>query len=328
MLWADVDHCEWRPDDEKAGEMVFVPGGTFLMGSDRHYSEEAPSHPVALDGFWIDRTPVTNRQFKEFVNTTGYVTTAQIVSEDLSGTLTGALYAGSLVFAPLPHVTDFGDGRQWWTLMRAANWRHPYGPGSSIRDLDDHPVVHVAYRDAAAYATWAGKELPSEAEWEYAARGGLDGEEYAWGNTLTPGGRHMANIWQGDFPAHNLCEDGYERTSPVTAFPPNGYGVYDMIGNVWEWTSDWWSSHSTFGSHGPWQVSRNPRGGSEAGSHDVGAPQTGSPRKVLKGCSHLCAPNHCRRYRPAARRPEQVHTSASDIGFRCVARLRPGARSR
>ncbi|MBR0830076.1 formylglycine-generating enzyme family protein [Bradyrhizobium manausense] len=328
MLWADVDRCEWRPDAAGAGEMVFIPGGTFLMGSDRHYPEEAPSHPVALDGFWIDRTPVTNRQFKEFVNTTGYVTTAQIVSEDLSGTSTGALYAGSLVFAPLPLVTDLGDERQWWRLMRAANWRHPCGPGSNIRDLDDHPVVHVAYRDAAAYAAWAGKDLPSEAEWEYAARGGLDGEEYAWGNTLTPGGRHMANIWQGDFPAHNLREDGYERTSPVTAFPPNGYGVYDMIGNVWEWTSDWWSAHSTSGSHGPWQVSRSPRGGSEADSQDPGASQGGSPRKVLKGGSHLCAPNHCRRYRPAARRPEQVDSSASDIGFRCVVRLHPDTRSR
>ncbi|MBM7482449.1 sulfatase modifying factor 1 [Bradyrhizobium sp. USDA 3686] len=243
MLRADLDHCEWVPDDLKTGEMVFIPGGTFRMGSDHHYPEEAPSHRVAVDGFCIDRTPVTNRQFKQFVTATGHVTEAQIVPDpkDYPGALAEMLYAGSRVFSPLPRITDLTDWSQWWTFLRGANWRHPHGPGSNIKDLDDHPVVHVSFSDAAAYAHWAGKDLPTEAEWEFAAHGGFEAEEYAWGDALMPGGKHMANIWQGNFPVQNLGEDGYERTSPVMAFPRNGYGLYDMIGNVWEWTSDWWA---------------------------------------------------------------------------------------
>jgi formylglycine-generating enzyme required for sulfatase activity len=326
MLRAGVEGWEWRPDDVRTGEMVFIPGGTFLMGSDRHYPEEAPRHHVSVDGFWIDRTPVTNRQFKQFVKATGHVTEAQVVPDAKSypGALPETLYAGSLVFSPLPRITDLTDWSQWWSFVRDANWRHPYGPGSNIKGLDDHPAVHVSHSDAVAYARWAGKDLPTEAEWEYAARGGLDGEEYAWGNTLTPGGRHMANIWQGNFPVQNLCEDGFARTSPVAAFPPNGYGLYDMIGNVWEWTSDWWSARHEADAAKPSCIPRNPRGGREEASYDPREPDIKIPRKVLKGGSHLCAPNHCRRYRPAARYAEPVDISTCDIGFRCV--IRTGSR--
>ena len=207
--------------------MVLVPGGTFRMGSDQHYPEEAPAHRVTVDSFWIDRTPVTNRQFKQFVRATGHVTFAEQKpdAKDYPNALPRMLLAGSLVFTPPRHPVDLRDWSQWWTLLRGANWRHPYGRKSDIHGLDDHPVVHVAYSDALAYAQWAGKDLPTEAEWEFAARGGLDGAEFAWGDELTPGGKQMANTWQGAFPHQNLADDGYERTSPVTAYPPNGYGA-------------------------------------------------------------------------------------------------------
>ena len=218
--------------------MIFVPGGEFRMGSDRHYPEEAPVHRVKVDAFWIDRTPVTNRQFRKFVNATKHVTFAEIAprAEDYPGALPHMLKAGSLVFSPPKGPVDLKDWSQWWRFKFGADWRRPYGPRSSISGMDDHPVVHVAYRDAEAYARWAGKELPTEAEWEFAARGGLDGAEYAWGDELTPAGKQMANTWQGAFPHQNLAQDGFERTSPVRSFPPNAYGIYDMIGNVWEWT--------------------------------------------------------------------------------------------
>jgi sulfatase modifying factor 1 len=206
-----------------------------------------------------------------------------------------------------------------------ADWRHPYGPKSNINGLDSHPVVHVAYADALAYARWAGAELPTEAEWEFAARGGLAGAEFAWGDALNPGGRQMANTWQGNFPHQNLCHDGFARTSPVTAFPPNAYGLYDMIGNVWEWTCDWFGPKHDADPAKACCVPQNPRGGREEDSFDACQPQSRIPRKVLKGGSHLCAPNYCRRYRPAARHPEPVDTSMSHVGFRCVFRSRPQA---
>jgi sulfatase modifying factor 1 len=304
-------------------DMVWIPGGTFRMGSDHHYPEEAPAHRVSVDSLWIDRTPVTNRQFKAFIKATGYVTTAQIPPDpnDYPGALPEMIYAGSLVFAPPPRVTNLRDWSRWWTFMRGADWRHPYGPGTNINLLDNHPVVHVSFADAQAYAKWAGKDLPTEAEWEFAARGGLDGEEFAWGNTLAPGGRHMANTWQGNFPNQNLGEDGYERTSPVTVFAPNGYGIHDMIGNVWEWTADWWSAKHEAEAAKACCIPSNPRGGGEFDSYDPCQPQIKIPRKVLKGGSHLCAPNYCRRYRPAARHAEPIDTSTSHVGFRCV--LRP-----
>ena len=247
--------------------MVWIPGGTFRMGSDHHYPEEAPVHRVTVDGFWIDRTPVTNRQFKQFVNATGHKTFAEIPPDpkDYPGALPHMLYAGSLVFerrtstlrsARLEPVVDLHEGRRLAASLRSEE-QH--------QRLDDHPVVHVSYADALAYAQWAGKDLPTEAEWEFAARGGLDGAEFAWGDEFTPGGVHMANTWQGEFPLQNLHEDGYERTSPVTAFPPNGYGVHDMIGNVWEWTSDWYVAEArgrcAEGVLHSGKSARRPRGG-------------------------------------------------------------------
>jgi formylglycine-generating enzyme len=302
--------------------MVFIPGGAFRMGSDRHYPEEAPVHRVSVDGFWIDRTPVTNREFRKFVNATGYVTFAELPPDpkDYPGALPKMLKAASLVFEPPKGPVDLRNWASWWTFKRGANWRRPHGPRSSISGLDDHPVVHVAYRDAEAYATWAGKVLPTEAEWEFAARGGLDGAAFAWGDEFTPGDRHLANTWQGEFPRENLRLDGYERTSPVAAFPANGYGLYDMIGNVWEWTTDWWSSKHEADAPKACCVPENPRGGPEAASYDPGQPAIRIPRKVLKGGSHLCAPNYCRRYRPAARHAEAVDTSTSHVGFRCILR--------
>ena len=311
-----------RPEQSAPLNMIWIPGGTFRMGSDKHYPEEAPAHQVSVDGFWIDRTPVTNRQFKEFARATGHVTFAEIPpdAKNYPGALPHMLYAGSLVFVRPQSTFDPRDWSQWWTFKFGANWKRPYGPRSTLSGLNDHPVVHVAYSDALAYAKWAGKDLPTEAEWEFVARGGLDGAEFAWGNELTPGGKQMANTWQGAFPHENLKLDGYQRTSPVTAFPPNGYDVYDMIGNVWEWTSDWYSPRHEADADKACCIPINPRGGREDASYDPCQPEIKIPRKVLKGGSHLCAPNYCRRYRPAARHAQPVDTSTSHIGFRCVIR--------
>ncbi|TDG09811.1 formylglycine-generating enzyme family protein [Paraburkholderia guartelaensis] len=311
---------------EPHANMVFVPCGEFRMGSDQHYLEEAPAHRVRVDGFWIDRTPVTNRQFGKFVEATNYVTFAEIAprAEDYPGALPHMLQAGSLVFSPPAAPVNLQDWTQWWQFKFGANWRRPYGPRSSISGMDDHPVVHIAWCDAEAYARWAGKEMPTEAEWEFAARGGLDGAEYAWGDEFTPAGKPMANTWQGTFPHQNLKRDGFERTSPVKAFPPNGYGIYDMIGNVWEWTADFWTTRHTADAQKACCVPHNPRGGAEAQSYDPCQPEIRIPRRVLKGGSHLCAPNYCRRYRPAARHAESIDTSTSHIGFRCIVRLDMG----
>ena len=300
--------------------MTWIPGGEFLMGSDRHYVEEAPTHRVIVDGFWMDTAPVTNRQFAAFVEASGHVTLAERKPDprDYPGALPHMLRAGSLVFSPTPRPVSLKDWSQWWSFRFGADWRHPLGPDSSIRGLDDHPVVHVAYGDALAYARWARKSLPTEAQWEYAARGGLEGAEFAWGDELTPGGRHMANTWQGAFPFENTAEDGYERTSPVGRYPANGYGIFDMIGNVWEWTCDWYEPRHPDEALKACCIPRNPRGGREERSYDPLQPGVRIPRKVLKGGSHLCAPSYCRRYRPAARHPEPIDTSAGHVGFRCV----------
>jgi len=312
------------PTKTPSGEdMAWIPDGAFRMGSDSHYPEEAPAHPVHVSGFWIDRTPVTNREFRRFVEATGYVTFAEIApdAKDYPGALPHMLQPGSLVFTPPGRPVDLRDFAQWWQFKFGANWRRPQGPRSSIAGLDDHPVVHVAYKDVLAYAQWAGKDVPTEAQWEYAARGGLDGAEFAWGDEFTPRGRHQANTWQGEFPSENLESDGYARTSPVRAFPPNGYGLFDMIGNTWEWTCDWYSTaHQAADPAHPCCAPSNPRGGPETGSYDPCQPNIRIPRKVLKGGSHLCAPNYCRRYRPAARHAQPVDTSTSHVGFRCVRR--------
>jgi formylglycine-generating enzyme len=309
--------------------MIHIAGGTFLMGSDRFYPEETPVRQVRVDDFLIDEVPVTNRRFAAFVAATGYVTMAEQVPDpaDYPGMLPGMDRAGSLVFHKTATPVDTRDPLQWWHFVFGACWHHPLGQESDLDALDlwDHPVVQVSYADAQAYADWAGKALPTEAEWEYAARGGADGLDYAWGDELAPEGAMLANYWQGLFPFANQCLDGWERTSPVRAFPANGYGLHDMIGNTWEWTADWWTDR-----HRPARKARptacctvdNPRGGNLRGSLDPAQPDIRIGRKVLKGGSHLCAENYCQRYRPAARHPEMIDSATSHIGIRCVVRGR------
>lgn len=304
-------------------DMVRIPGGMFRMGSDAHYPEEAPTHVVNVSAFDIDRMPVTNVMFAGFVAATGYVTVAERAprAEDYPDALPELLTPGSLVFAPPERLRDPDDWTQWWRYEPGACWHAPPGPGSSLDGRQDHPVVHITFDDAAAFAAWAGKDLPTEAEWEFAARSGLEGAEYAWGHELTPGGLHMANIWQGEFPCGNTAEDGFVTTSPVGSYPPNGYGLFDMIGNVWEWTLDYWRSRHPADSAKACCVPTDPRGGAREGSFDAAWSGLSIPRRVLKGGSHLCAPSYCRRYRPAARHAEAVDTSTSHIGFRCVRRI-------
>lgn len=301
--------------------MAWIPGKTFTMGSDDHYPEEAPAHPVKVDGFWIDQTPVTNRAFTTFVNATGYVTLAEKIPDpkDYPGALPKMLRAGSLVFTQ-PRSVNGPDIDQWWTFKFGANWRRPFGGISDLRGKLDHPVVHVAYCDAKAYAAWAGLDLPTEAEWELAARGGLDNAEFAWGEQLAPDGVVMANTWDGIFPTMSNKPAGKDRTSAVGSYPANGYGVYDLIGNVWEWTTDYWSTRHPEPAAKSCCIPGNPRGGGIEDSYDPRQPAIRIPRRVLKGGSHLCAPNYCRRYRPAARHAEPEDTSTSHVGFRCVKR--------
>jgi sulfatase modifying factor 1 len=302
--------------------MVQIAGGTFRMGSDRHYPEEAPMHPARVEEFSIDRTPVTNRQFRAFVEATGYVTVAEKIpdAKDYPGALPEMLQAGSMVFTPPRRPVDLRDWTQWRRFTFGAAWRHPYGPESSIEGLDEHPVVQVAYADAEAYATWAGKTLPTEAEWEFAARGGLDGAEYAWGDEFMPQGMRMANFWDGAFPNESGKRGRRKRTTAVGSYPANGYGLHDMIGNVWEWTSDWYVARHAGVAASPCCIPANPRGPRENESFDPRQPAIRIPRKVVKGGSHLCAPNYCRRYRPAARHAQPVDTSMSHVGFRCIAK--------
>jgi formylglycine-generating enzyme required for sulfatase activity len=304
--------------------MNWIPGGRFRMGSDSHYAEEAPAHDVDVSGFWMDRAPVTNKAFAAFVAATGHRTVAEVPprAEDYPGAIPEMLRAASMVFTPPPGPVPLNDWSQWWSWTFAADWRHPLGPGSSIEGLMDHPVVHVAHADAAAYAAWAGKSLATEAEWEFAAWAGNWGHEFAWGDELEPGGRHMANVFQGRFPYHNSAADGFDRTSPVGSFPANGFGLVDMIGNVWEWTDDWYSPrHEGVTPGKACCVPANPRGVAIERSYDPAMPEIRIPRKVLKGGSHLCTPDYCRRYRPAARHAQTIDTSMSHIGFRCVKRV-------
>lgn len=303
--------------------MRHIPGGIFAMGSDRFYPEEQPVRQVRVDGFWIDETPVTNRDFARFVAATGHRTLAEIAPDpaDYPGMPPELAKPGSLLFMPTSGPVDLRDFTQWWQFSFGTDWRHPHGPDSTLDDLWDHPVVHIAYEDAQAYADWAGKALPTEAEWEFAARGGLDRSDYAWGDELAPQGAMLANFWQGAFPHQNLMTDGFLRTSPVCTYPPNGYGLFDMIGNVWEWTADWYALHQPEQKlAGACCVPSNPRGGSERGSLDPCTPHVPIGRKVVKGGSHLCAPNYCQRYRPGARHPQSVDSSTSHIGFRCIIR--------
>ncbi|TSD99835.1 formylglycine-generating enzyme family protein [Skermania sp. ID1734] len=303
--------------------MAWVPGGTFWMGSEDFYPEERPVHQVTVDGFWIDTHPVTVSQFRRFVRETGHVTTAESAPDatEYPGADPELLVPGSLVFTPPDHPVPLDDYRRWWSYVPQADWRHPEGSGSNLGGRDRHPVTHVSYFDARAYAQWAGKELPSEAEWEFAARGGLDRKPFVWGDEHSPRGRPGGNVWQGRFPWENLLEDGFAGTSPVGKFRPNGYGLFDMAGNVWEWTSDRYTAdHAASGKNVKAAKSccipRNPR--IEHALTDGGE---GHSRRVIKGGSHLCAPNYCLRYRPAARQGETEETSTCHLGFRCIVRI-------
>jgi len=269
----------------------------------------------------MDAHTVTNRDFEKFVDATGHVTSAEKPAdpEDYPGAKPELLLPSSVVFRKASGPVDLSDHYNWWTYVAGADWRHPRGPDSSLQGLWDHPVVHVDFDDAQAYATWAGKELPTEAEWEFAARGGLDGAEYCWGDEYMPGGKPMANNWQGEFPWQNLLDDGYEWTAPVGTFAPNGYGLYDMAGNVWQWTSDWYQEHSRIPLR-PCCTLANPRGGEREASLDPCMAGVRIPRKVMKGGSYLCAPNYCRRYRPAARMAQPVDTPTCHLGIRCIVR--------
>jgi formylglycine-generating enzyme len=303
-----------------AQDVVALAGGEFEMGSDEHYPEESPVHRVRLDPFAIDRCEVTNARFAEFIAATGYVTVAErpLDPADFPGAPPENLVPGSLVFTPTAGPVDLRHLSQWWAWTPGACWHAPEGPGSSVEDRSEHPVVHVAHEDAAAYAAWAGARLPSEAEWEFAARGGLERAVYTWGDTARPDGRIMANTWDGpDFPWRSTGESGFLRTAPVGSFPPNGFGLYDMAGNVWEWTDDWWARHAA-GADTPCCVPVNPRGGVLESSFDPAQPEFRVPRKAIKGGSHLCADSYCLRYRPAARRPQMIDTGMSHVGFRCV----------
>ena len=309
------------PPKESLPGMKWIGGGEFTMGSVSGPASERPSHRVQLDGFWIDETEVTNAQFREFVARTRYVTTAEKkpVWEEMKKYLPPGtekppeelLVAGSLVFRSPKSRVPLNDVSAWWHYVPGADWRHPEGPESSIKGMDDHPVVHVSWEDAAAYAKWAGKRLPTEAEWEFAARGGKEKLRFIWGNDPPREDEKLANIWQGDFPLHNTRQDGFERTAPVKSFPPNDYGLYDMAGNVWEWCSDWYRADE-YTRRG--KLTKNPQG--PESSLDPREPW--SPMRVTRGGSFLCHVTYCESYRPAARRGTAADTGLSHLGFRCV----------
>jgi len=311
-----------QPVEDAPSGMRWIPGGTFLMGCESVYREEGPLHHVAVSGFWIDECAVTNAAFETFIAATGYVTLAGRAPDpalypDADPNL---LKAGGAVFHMPSGPARLSDLRSRWSYVPGADWRHPEGPESTIEGHEREPVVQVAFEDAAAYAAWAGKELPTEAEWEFAARGGLDGALYCWGEEFNPDGQWMANTWQGEFPWRDRALDGFAGRAPVGSFPANGYGLHDMAGNVWEWTSDWYAGRHPADSGKPCCAPENPRGPPESGSYDPSQPAIRIPRKVIKGGSYLCAPNYCRRYRPAARYPQMIDTTTCHIGFRCIVR--------
>lgn len=299
--------------------MKWIPAGTFEMGSTRHYPEEAPVVSVSVGGFWMDETAVTNRQFSDFVEATGYVTVAEKAPDPAMypGADPALLVPGSITFAKPPGPVDLSDPMAWWAWTPGACWRHPWGPGSDLRDRDEHPVTQVCFQDADAYANWAGKNLPTEVQWERAARGGIEGAEFAWGDQLAPGGEERMNRWTGEFPWDYRSRPGGPRrpdTVPVRSFDPNGFGLFEMTGNAWEWTRTWFEEGHGEGSLGCC-APRDPMGPGVDASRD---PATGIPRKVIKGGSFLCAENYCSRYRPASRIPETVESATCHISFRCV----------
>jgi sulfatase modifying factor 1 len=296
--------------------MTWIPGGTFWMGCENCGMPDAlPSHLVSVDGFWMDRTPVTNAEFERFVAETRYLTVAErpLDPREFPGVPRDKLVPGSAVFRPTASPVALDNPLQWWRYTPGANWRHPDGPGSRVQDRADHPVVHVALEDVLAFAKWAGKRLPTEAEFEFAARGGLDQQKYPWGNELQPGGKPMANIWHGRFPERDRGDDGFAGTSPVTAFPPNGFGLYDMGGNVWQWCSDWYRP-DTYVSRAQAGVTRNPQGPAE--SYDPNEP--GAAKRVLRGGSYLCTDQYCARYLVGSRGKSEISSGTSNLGFRLV----------
>ena len=301
-----IDHATGPAPDG----MVWIRGGAFWMGDDE-FQDARPVHRVTVDGFWMDKTEVTNAQFERFVRATGYVTIAEKPPDpnDFPGVPAEELKPGSIVFTPPDHAVDLSNHVQWWRYVSGADWRHPDGPASSIDGKDSLPVVHVCYDDAVAYAKWAGKRLPSEAEWEFAARGGLERKPYAWGDEQKPGGRWLANIWQGEFPAENTGEDRFLRTAPVASYPANSFGLHDMAGNVWEWCADWYRP-----DYYALSPTNNPTG--PAGSFDPAEP--GLPKRVQRGGSYLCSDLYCVRYKPGTRGKGEVSSGASHVGFRCA----------
>jgi formylglycine-generating enzyme len=305
----------FRPASSAPDGMVWIPGGEFSMGSEE-FPDARPVHRVAVDGFWMDVNEVTNVEFDRFVRATGYVTVAERVprAEDYPGAPPENLVAGSIVFTPPPHEVPLDDHYQWWRYVPGADWRHPEGPASSIADRMNHPVVHVAYEDVLAYAKWANKRLPSEAEWEFAARGGLDGKPYVWGDEFRPHGKFMANTFQGHFPDKNTGEDGFLSTSPVKAFPPNGYGLYGMAGNVWEWVTDWYRPDYYAKLAAAGGVAHNPKGPDDS----FDPMQPGAAKRVQKGGSFLCTDQYCARYMPGGRGKGEPDTGTNHTGFRCV----------
>jgi formylglycine-generating enzyme required for sulfatase activity len=314
-----------KPDGEAPEGMVWIPGGQFIMGSDHETaaSVEGPAYQVEVSGFWMDTHEVTNAEFREFVEATGYVTVSErpVDWEDLKKQLPPGtpkppdevLQPGSLIFDPPSHAIPLHDYSQWWSWKIGANWRHPKGPGSSIEGKDNFPVTHIAYEDAQAYAKWAGKRLPTEAEYEFAAQGGTTGQAFAWGDELTPSGKYLANFFQGDFPHNNVGTDGFTSAAPIKSFPPNDYGLYDIIGNVWEWSSDWYRP-DTHAQQSKITVCRNPTGPEQ--SYDPQEPLT--PKRVIKGGSYLCSDQYCSNYRPSARMATAVDSGQEHLGFRCV----------
>lgn len=300
------------PQDSVPPSMVWIPGGKFRMGTDDpRFPDARPVHEVEVSGFYMDEHEVTNAQFAEFVSATGYVTVAErpLDPADYPGVPESVLVPGSAVFVPPANEVPLDNPLGWWQYVAGASWRHPEGSASSIEGRDNEPVVHVSYEDAAAYAAWAGKRLPTEAEWEYAARGGKEGQKYYWGDELKPNGEWAANIYQGDFPFRNALEDGFAFVSPVKSFPANGFGLYDMEGNVWEWCSDFY--RPDYYGQG---AKRDPKGPSE--SYDPYAP--GVVQRVQRGGSFLCSDEYCIRYMAGSRGKGEVTSASNNLGFRCV----------
>jgi sulfatase modifying factor 1 len=322
MTTAEHTTSRGPPGPPPAEGMRWIPGGTFRMGSEDFYPEERPVHEVSVDGFWMDQHPVTAAEFRRFARETNYVTVAErpLDPAQYPDADPDLLVPGSLVFRRTPGPVNLDDYRNWWEYVPGTYWKKPGGPGTTINGRDHHPVVQVAYEDAESFAAWAGKELPTEAQWEFAARGGLDGAVFAWGDEHFPNGKAMANSWQGEFPWQDLKVDGFEGTSPVGSFPANGYGLFDVTGNVWEWTTDWYVPRHPDEVPSPCCVPQNPLVTSPDRSYNLGQPGEHIPRRVIKGGSHLCAPNYCLRYRPAARQPQMIDTSMAHLGFRCIVR--------